>query len=32
MDRMENIMTEEEDKKEEEHRIRSALKECGYPK
>ena len=32
MDRMENIVTEEEDKKEEEQRIRSALKQCGYPK
>ena len=32
MDRMENIVTEEEDRKEEEKRIRSALKECGYPK
>ena len=29
---MENIVTEEEDRKEEEQRIRSALKECGYPK
>ena len=32
MDRMENIVTEEDDRKEEEQRIRSALKECGYPK
>ena len=29
---MKNIMTKEEDRKEEEQKIRSALKECGYPK
>ncbi|XP_072043043.1 uncharacterized protein [Amphiura filiformis] len=32
MDRMDNIVTEEEDKKEEEIKIRTALAECGYPK
>ncbi|XP_072043200.1 uncharacterized protein [Amphiura filiformis] len=32
MDRMENIVTEEEDKKEEENKIRTALTECGYHK
>ena len=32
MDRMENIVTEEQDKKEEELRIRTALTHCGYPK
>ena len=32
IDKMENIVTEEEDRKEEKQRIRSALKECGYPK
>ena len=32
MDRMENIVTEEQDKKEEEQRIRTALTHCGYPK
>ncbi|XP_072042917.1 uncharacterized protein [Amphiura filiformis] len=32
LDRMENIVTEEEDKQEEENKIRSALAQCGYPK
>jgi len=32
MDRMENVVTEEEDKREEEVKIRKALMECGYPK
>ncbi|XP_071956011.1 uncharacterized protein [Antedon mediterranea] len=32
MDRMENIVTEEADKKEEEVKIRNALRKCGYPK
>ena len=29
---MENIVNEEQDKKEEEQRIRTALTHCGYPK
>ena len=29
---MENIVTEKQDKKEEEQRIRTALTHCGYPK
>ena len=32
MDRMENVVTEEEDKKDEEEKIRNALSECGYPR
>ena len=32
MDRMENVVTEEADKREEELRIRNALADCGYPK
>ena len=32
MDKMENIVTEEQDLKEEEQRIRTALTRCGYPK
>ena len=32
MDRMENVVTEEADKQEEEQKIRSALAECCYPK
>ncbi|XP_072035701.1 uncharacterized protein [Amphiura filiformis] len=32
MDRMDNIVTEEEDRKDEEIKIRTALTECGYPK
>ncbi|XP_071944448.1 uncharacterized protein [Antedon mediterranea] len=32
MDRMENIVTEEADKKEEEVKFRNALRKCGYPK
>ncbi|XP_072041354.1 uncharacterized protein [Amphiura filiformis] len=32
LDRMQNIVTEDEDKKEEEERIRIALANCGYPK
>ena len=32
MDRMENVVTEEADKQEEEQKIRSALADCGYPK
>ena len=32
MDRMENIVTEEQDKKEEEQRITTALTYCSYPK
>ena len=32
MDRMENVVTEEGDKREEELRIRNALADCGYPK
>ncbi|XP_072030403.1 uncharacterized protein [Amphiura filiformis] len=31
LDRMHNIVTEDEDKKEEEERIRIALANCGYP-
>ena len=32
MDRMENVVTEEADKQEEEQKIRSALADCGNPK
>ncbi|XP_072041288.1 uncharacterized protein [Amphiura filiformis] len=32
MDRKENIVTEEVDKREEERKIKNALMECGYPK
>ena len=32
MDRMENVVTEQTDKQEEERKIRSALRDCGYPK
>ena len=32
LDRMQTIVTEEEDKKREEERIRQALSTCGYPK
>ena len=31
-DRKEAIVTEEEDKEEEEYKIRNALSQCGYPK
>ncbi|XP_072039403.1 uncharacterized protein [Amphiura filiformis] len=31
-DRMDSIVTEEEDKKEEEQKIRTALQNCGYPR
>ena len=32
IDRMENIVTEQADKQEEEQKIRSVLADCGYPK
>ncbi|XP_072048630.1 uncharacterized protein [Amphiura filiformis] len=32
MDRKDNIVTEEVDKREEERKIKNALMECGYPK
>ena len=32
MDRKDNIVTEEEDRREEDQRIRKALAECDYPK
>ena len=32
MDRKENVVTEQTDKQEEERKIRSALRDCGYPK
>ncbi len=32
MDRMDSVITEEKDKKDEEVKIRQAMKECGYPK
>ena len=32
MDRMDNVVTEEGDKKEEEAKIRKAFADCGYPK
>ncbi|XP_072046224.1 uncharacterized protein [Amphiura filiformis] len=32
MDRKDNIVTEETDKKDEENKIRNALSDCGYPK
>ena len=31
LERMNNIVTEEEDKQEEENKIRTALTRCGYP-
>ena len=32
MGHMENVVTEEADKRKEERRIRNALADCGYPK
>ncbi len=32
MDRMESVVTEDQDKRDEEIKIREAMKDCGYPK